>query len=1103
MNGPQQNLGTLLNQVDELKQEVNRLKLELNRFRQIIDAFPDHIYTKDIDHKFTCANRATANYLGHDSPSQILGLADTDLQANKKLAKVYFEDEVNLFTGDETKIERVEEFIGTNGESRWLSTTKVKIFDEQGALIGLAGINRDITEEHLSLLNVKARVSGLDWLRECLLEISQITDESRLASVTLEKSMSFVGARRAGVFKYDADTRRVSMMATESGVVQSQELSSSDGDKEFDTLLNAISSKKGYEIIEEPSDSSLFACLGMSLEQSSSRVNKALAVTLSIGTRIIGGLYLIVDERGPITPEDGRLISLFADHVALAFENVRAIRAVTQERDLGEKIKDYLRQISNLMVLGNTNDILLKVAQLAQSTLNSMSVSLYEYDSEIDLVKFPPVLVNVKDPVKATMVSKVPRESIVYRAASFSEITYFNSVSSAEIFARSRFAEEEKVKSCIVIPLRANSDVMGVMFVNFDRENTASFVDQSLVELFSNQAAIAIQNARLLTKTESHNISLTKALYDQRVGQASAIREIAQTMTARSGKQVLDHLLASSKSLIPKAILSEVRFLDAKHDLILEAKWLRVHVTIPRVIKQGKGITGWVAANGEPCIIPDVINEPRYFAGNPLTKSEIAVPVFEHLYQQDRKKNVIGTLAFESSELNGFDDADKQLAEAIASLISFTIERLSIASEIKKDRRLLEKLYESSNSLIAFDNSETWDQESLYQWLRLTTTIMSKATSAMWITIVIADKDHIVKRIVHNGPATLDSEEELIRATGVTSNVLKEGRPRYFPRLRESSEAINPLLPKHGVRSCVCHPLKLGDEQAALWIMYKKEQTFSESEKGALGLFLHQIEISYENRRMYLHQQKWFEQATHQIISPLNGLQGYASNCLRRFDGWYVGKDIHFMGWTRDEIEKWKNELESMVMSSHYAARLARNLAWPVYKKHNRYHTMRVAKNVADVAIKSARIFQGIARARGLGQVTVDVQSIKLLDRKVKVNEQLLRQALENILDNAIKYSDDGEDVIVHGELTGNRAYISVTNAGLRLEESECSKIFEYEFRTEAARLRNASGTGIGLPVAKDIALLHGGDIIAMPSVSDNDGITWRTTFSIILPTTV
>jgi signal transduction histidine kinase len=111
-------------------------------------------------------------------------------------------------------------------------------------------------------------------------------------------------------------------------------------------------------------------------------------------------------------------------------------------------------------------------------------------------------------------------------------------------------------------------------------------------------------------------------------------------------------------------------------------------------------------------------------------------------------------------------------------------------------------------------------------------------------------------------------------------------------------------------------------------------------------------------------------------------------------------------------------------------------------------------------------------------------------------DEDLLGIALENLLDNAKKFARPGAQVLVSIEQSAERVTVSVTSPGAAVTETERSHIFERFYRGPEARA-SASGHGLGLPLSRHIARLHGGDVQCVSRMEEDarfvlDVPAWR-----------
>jgi signal transduction histidine kinase len=101
-----------------------------------------------------------------------------------------------------------------------------------------------------------------------------------------------------------------------------------------------------------------------------------------------------------------------------------------------------------------------------------------------------------------------------------------------------------------------------------------------------------------------------------------------------------------------------------------------------------------------------------------------------------------------------------------------------------------------------------------------------------------------------------------------------------------------------------------------------------------------------------------------------------------------------------------------------------------------------------------------------------------LRGREVRVEKNLIAQAISNVIENAVKYADVDSTIVVSAATTDLRGVgVAVTSTGIAIDPSESDKVFQRSYRGTKARQTVAAGTGIGLFLAKRIMVLHGGDI--------------------------
>ena len=94
-----------------------------------------------------------------------------------------------------------------------------------------------------------------------------------------------------------------------------------------------------------------------------------------------------------------------------------------------------------------------------------------------------------------------------------------------------------------------------------------------------------------------------------------------------------------------------------------------------------------------------------------------------------------------------------------------------------------------------------------------------------------------------------------------------------------------------------------------------------------------------------------------------------------------------------------------------------------------------------------------------------------------RVNAPLLEQAIVNLVDNAVKYSDEGTTVSIEVVQQDRETAISVKDAGCGIPPEHLARIFERFYVVDKGRSRKLGGTGLGLAIVKHITLVHGGHV--------------------------
>ncbi len=147
------------------------LTMEHNLLRTVIDIIPDHVFVRDRASRHLINNRAELAVLGAETLEETLGKTDFDFWPAEMARKFHEANEQVMSSG--MTLANIEDLIpGPRGEPRWWSTTKVPLRDDDGAVVGLVGIGRDVTEHREVIQKITEQAAMLDQAHDAILMLT-------------------------------------------------------------------------------------------------------------------------------------------------------------------------------------------------------------------------------------------------------------------------------------------------------------------------------------------------------------------------------------------------------------------------------------------------------------------------------------------------------------------------------------------------------------------------------------------------------------------------------------------------------------------------------------------------------------------------------------------------------------------------------------------------------------------------------------------------------------------------------------------------------------------------------------------------------------------
>lgn len=676
------------------------------------------------------------------------------------------------------------------------------------------------------LAKVGESISALGPIKETLQQIA-------------EQALDVLRADLVDIYCYDSNEAKFELPPIMAGERKFPELIPQQITPD-DVVVMIIDSGKSLFTSNAQSDSILTAEWGGPKEQRPEKrfvireeIQSTAGIPLIIEGKKLGVLFVSYRQKQNFAEKLGirEGCEVFAHQAEIAIENARLYEQRGQDiASLGEINKAILSkpldEITQLIA-----DKTLELAKADYCVLRLLDES-GNLVPEAFAPEDPPEREIRRDPLP------VKKNSFTGWVASEEKAAFIGDVSQAEHYLE----WYEEVKSCMAAPLMYQDKLVGTLYVESTHLNAFSEERQlNLMQSFANQAAIAIENARLYEQIK-----------EQQETQIQAIEEISTSIAdPQNFQQVLEGILEWTLTLMKDSSFCEVRLYDEQEN-ILEAVASAGEVIEKNIqLPIGKGITGWVAEQvlqGKKEVfieyVPDVKKDKknRYVKTLGATRSEIAVPLL------DKDNGLIGVLNIEHSNVDAFDQNDCKLAGVLANLATVAIENTRAFQELEARATRLEKLQEVTTSISA----QTHSRKSILQ--QITESIIEIFPNAFCYTrLYDKNTDEFFELVV----AGISKEQvSSPRARGTSRHLLKTKQPRYIENASADSgdggPQIRSKLKKLGVKSIAQLPLVFEDEMIGILNLgLMSVHKFSPNDKQMLELFAHQAAIAIENACLF------------------------------------------------------------------------------------------------------------------------------------------------------------------------------------------------------------------------------------------------------------
>ncbi len=236
----------------------------------------------------------------------------------------------------------------------------------------------------------------------------------------------------------------------------------------------------------------------------------------------------------------------------------------------------------------------------------------------------------------------------------------------------------------------------------------------------------------------------------------------------------------------------------------------------------------------------------------------------------------------------------------------------------------------------------------------------------------------------------------------------------------------------------------------------------SDDEIGQLAVSFNQMTNSLA--RLEEVRKSFIANVSHELKTPMTTIGGFIDGIIDGTIG--PDKQQYYLGIVHDEIKRLSRMVESMLSISRLEA------SETEIKKE-------------DFDFKELLLGVVISQERRIEQKNIDISGLDTLpDVTVNADKDLIYRVVYNLVDNAIKFTDEGGKITFNIKCDSKNIAFRIENTGRGIPQSELQYVFERFYKVDKSRSANKQSTGLGLYIAKTIIKNHGG-VISVSSVEN------------------
>ncbi len=778
------------------------------------------------------------------------------------------------------------------------------------------------------------------------------------------------------------------------------------------------------------------------------RTGAVVLTPLAFGDQVVGVLAVDRAYREPFSSTDVATLIALADQVAVAVQNARLLdEAVRRTHELSTLLEGS-QAISSTLDL---NWVLQSLGNRLLAMTGAERCVISEWDRDAD---------------RLTVVWAIGEEGAEqdrigteYEAARYSAVVEVLLTQEPMSLPCSELGEdEERPGEVLLLPMVARGQTVGLVELGRQAEGRFSSSAIRLAQALANQAAVAMQNARLYEEVKNFTEELERRVEERTQALAQALEELTverdrvevlyRIASEVSSSLDLDHVLNRTLELVTQATGAErgVVLLQSETQpgqLVRRAAVGGVKSVPPGGTpvrwRRGEGLAWWVMEHDEAILVEDVLEDERWIPeedDDPAHRACVAVPL-------SRAGDVLGVLMLYHSRPGYFDADHLRLVEAAAYQISNAVGNAALYNLIREQAEQL-------GAMLKQQQVEAAKSQAILEGV------------ADGVMVTDADGKVILFNAAAERVLGVSREEVLGRTTREMLGLYgAEGRA-WLDAIEEW--AANPA--DHVPGDFTAERVQIGDRIVSVHI---SPVVMGSEYLGTVSVF-RDITAEVEAERA---KSEFVSTVSHELRTPMTSIKGYTDLLLMGAVGELTEQQRHFVTIIRNNADRLTALVNDLLdISRIESGRVELNLK-PV--------------SIREVVDQATNSLQPRASSRNLA-LKVDVAPDL---PAVWGDSDRIVQILVNLIGNAIQYTPPGGEISVSARVRGEKMEVSVSDTGIGISKEDQEKIFDRFFRADDPLVQETPGTGLGLPITASLVEMHGGEIWVESELGEGSTFTF------------